>query len=174
MCWVTLLSIFVIKNIPWCGPIICLPYIYMLDHPGCILDRWSNNHRTVVQYLGRRQILDRLWNFVVFQFYQKLPGVDYFGETGWYRMMGFTRISQYAALEWIDMLRWSNIDRAPLYRNSISHLSPIGTYLDSRLNSIKTAITNSHTTRNRYCHWNYFRWDIDDVRKVSDDQCTDV
>ena len=26
----------------------------------------------------------------------------------------FTRMSQSAALEWIEMLRWSNIDRAPL------------------------------------------------------------
>ena len=29
--------------------------------------------------------------------------------------MGFTRMSQSAALEWIEILRGSNIDRAPLY-----------------------------------------------------------
>ena len=29
--------------------------------------------------------------------------------------MGFTRMSQSAVLEWIEMLRWSNIDLAPLH-----------------------------------------------------------
>ena len=55
------------------------------------MDRWSNNHHTVDDTQD-----EHLW----------------FG-------MGFTRMSQSAALEWIEMLRWSNIDRAPLYHYSV-------------------------------------------------------
>ena len=83
-----------------------LSYVHMLDHPWCILDQWSNNHHTVVQYLGRWQILDRLWHFIVFQFYQKNPGYGLF-----WRDMRIPWMNTFG-LEWIssaclNLPRWN-------------------------------------------------------------------
>ena len=101
---VTIISnLFLLKKTMMVHSLSC---VHMLDHPWCILDQWSNNHHTVVQYLGRWQILDRLWHFIVFQFYKKNPGYGLF-----WRDMRIPWMNTFG-LEWIlsaclNLPRWN-------------------------------------------------------------------